>query len=430
MKRTIATLIGCLSLISTGANGTSPATPTELQSLVAQALARHPGLRAARLQAEAMEHRIGPAGSLPDPMIRLDLSNVPTSDWDFASTPMSGRQLGVSQQLPWPGLRAARERRARATAAAATARASDREAQIIHAVKRAWYELGFLDRAIDITGKNDQLLADFVRIAQTKYAVGRGLQQDVLKAQVAQSGLRDRLIVLRLQRRQAEVRLNAALDRDLETTVGRTADVMSTPRHRDVDELENLALQQRPALAALGYEVEGWQAAEAAARLQGRPDFEVSAAYRQRDFSTDPVRGSDFISAAVAVRLPIWRQRNEQEQETEARLNVRAITAEQEALALQIRLQIRERYLDVKAHDERMRWLRTAIIPQAKQSLNGALAGYQVDKVDFLTLLDSQVSLLEFEIDVYRHLTEAEKLMAQIEMTVGVQLTGAEEMQR
>ena len=296
-------------------------------------------------------------------------------------------------------------------------------------MKRAWYELAFIDRAIDITSKNDKLLADFVRIAQTKYAVGRGLQQDVLKAQVSQSGLGDRLIVLHLQRRQAEARLNAALDRDLATTVERTPDITSTPRHLDVVRLEELALAQRPALLALGHEIEGWHAAQAVAQLQGRPDFEVSAAYRQRDFTADAVGGSDFVSVAVAVGLPLWKKRNEQEQEAEARLNARAVMAAQEALALEIRLEIRQRYLEVEAHDERMRWLRTAIIPQAQQSLSAVLAGYQVDKVDFLTLLDSQVSLLEFEIDVYRHLTEAEKIMAQIEMAVGTRLD-AEETER
>ena len=69
-----------------------------------------------------------------------------------------------------------------------------------------------------------------------------------------------------------------------------------------------------------------------------------------------------------------------------------------------------------------MRGVRTAIIPQAQQSLSAALAGYQVDKVDFLTLLDSQVSLFDFDTDVYRHLTEAEKILAQIEMAVGTRL--------
>lgn len=422
MKRTILTVAVWVSVLP-GADAAPAAGSTpDLQGLIAEALDRHPDLRAAQLQAEAMEYRVGPAGALSDPMIRLDLNNVPTSDWDFSSTPMSGRQLGVSQRLPWPGVRAARERAARAAAAGALSRAADREARVVHDVKRAWYELAFLDRAIDIAGRNEQLLADFVHIAQTKYAVGRGLQQDVLKAQVSQSGLRERLIVLRAQRRQAEAGLNAALNRDLDRPVGRTPELTPTPLRHDAGALEEMAVRRRPVLAALGHDVDHWRAAEAVARLEGRPDFEVSVAYRQRDFTADPVRGSDFVSAAVAVSLPLWRDRKEYEQASEARLRARAAEATREALALQIRLDIRQGYVAVEAHRERMRWLRTAIIPQAQQSLSAALAGYQVDKVDFLTLLDSQVSLLDFDTDVYRHLTEAEKILAQIEMAVGTRL--------
>ena len=415
-----------LSLLSVRVDAvpTGDANP-DLQSLIAEALAHHPSLQAAQLQAEALQHRVRPAGALPDPMVRLDLNNVPTSDWDFSSTPMSGRQLGISQRLPWPGLRAARERVAMAAAAAGAARAVDGEAQIVYDVKHAWFDLVFLDRAIAITGRNEELLADFVRIAQTKYAVGGGLQQDVLKAQVSQSALQERLIVLRARRQQAEASLNAAVNRDLETPVAASVQLSPTRLRFDAQQLEELALQH-PSLAALGHDIERWESVAAAARLEACPDFELSAAYRQRDFSNEPVNGSDFVSAAITVSLPIWRGRKEQELAAAARLNAQATQSARQALALQIRLEIRRRYLQLEGHRERHRWLRSAIIPQAQQALSASLAGYQVDRVDFLTLLDSQVNLLDYEVDAYGHLTEVEKILAQIEMAVGTQLFSQE----
>jgi len=35
-----------------------------------------------------------------DPMLKFELSNVPLSKFDFDSTPMSGKQLMLSQKLP------------------------------------------------------------------------------------------------------------------------------------------------------------------------------------------------------------------------------------------------------------------------------------------------------------------------------------------
>ena len=193
----------------------------------------------------------------------------------------------------------------------------------------------------------------------------------------------------------------------------------------DAQQLEELALQH-PSLAALGHDIERWESVAAAARLEACPDFELSAAYRQRDFSNEPVNGSDFVSAAITVSLPIWRGRKEQELAAAARLNAQATQSARQALALQIRLEIRRRYLQLEGHRERHRWLRSAIIPQAQQALSASLAGYQVDRVDFLTLLDSQVNLLDYEVDAYGHLTEVEKILAKIEMAAGTQLFSQE----
>jgi outer membrane protein TolC len=63
--------------------------------------------------------------------------------------------------------------------------------------------------------------------------------------------------------------------------------------------------------------------------------------------------------------------------------------------------------------------IKTGIIPQARQSLESALAGYSVDKVDFLTLIDNQVTLLKWEIKYHRQLTDYEQNLAALEHVVG-----------
>ena len=62
------------------------------------------------------------------------------------------------------------------------------------------------------------------------------------------------------------------------------------------------------------------------------------------------------------------------------------------------------------------------IIPQAEQSYNSALAGYQVGKVDFLTLMDNLLTLFRYRIDYYRALTDYQRDVARLEATSGVTL--------
>lgn len=397
----------------------------DLDSLIAEAHANNPSISALRSRVEAARERIPQAGALMDPMLRFELSNVPLSDLDFVSTPMTGKQLMLSQRFPWWGKLAARERMASHEAGAIEANHDERVLVVTHMVRQAYHTLAFVDRATQITQQNQQLLSDFVRIAQSKYAVGRGLQQDVLRAQVSLSEIGDRLIVLRQQRGRLEAQLNTVLNRPPRTPLRGIAAVEFTPFDVRPDTLQQMALASRPALRSIEHRRLRWEAAEELADRQRRPDIDVIAGYRQRDnMPMDPVQGSDFITLGLSINLPIYQDRKQDRQEAEARAHQRAASADWEVVAQQIGGTIQQLLVDAEAHRDRAHLLRTAIIPQADQSLSSSLAGYQVDKVDFLTLLNAQVTLFNYEIAVYRHITEYEKVLADIEAVVGQTITG------
>ena len=402
----------------------APAEPPglDLERLVEEALAANPGLKALEHRAAAAAARVPAAGALQDPSLKLELSNVPFSPFDLDGSPMSGRQVTLSQKLPYPGKRKVRERAASHAAAAASAARRERELTVADMVKQAYYELAFLDRAIAVAGRNRELLKDFVRIAQSKYSVARGPQQDVLKAQVSLSSLRDRLLMLEGQRRRAGAQLNAVLNRPPGEPVGRTPPIEPTPLDIDAARLRETALGERPLLNGLRARGDRWRAVEELADRERRPDFQVSAAWRQRGFREDPVAGSDFFSAGVMLNLPVYQGRRQDREVAAARAEARAVEAELEAESRELALRIEQLRIDAETHLREMELFRDAIIPQADQSLAAAIAGYQVDEVDFLTLLDNQVTLLNFEIDYYRHLSQYEKTLARLEAVVGRRL--------
>ena len=413
----------CVLLLAPGLNlADSEAQTPQLEVLISEALSRHPRLQVLQAQTRAQGHVEAPAAAWPDPMVRFDLINIPTSEWDTHSSPMSGRQVGVAQRLPWPGRRDADRWQASTQTQIAAARADDAEAGIVNAVKQAFYELSFVDRALVITTRNQNLLQDFVRIAQTKYSVGRGRQQDILKAQVSLSGLGDRLLVLHARRDVAEARLNALRDRDVTAPMPAPTPLEVTAFERDLAELTQLAFEARPMLRGLKHQVEHWHAAEQVARLATRPDVDVNIAYRQRSFDTDPVAGSDFVSAGIAIRVPLWRHQRQHQQVAAARQRQVAATRQLAAAQLDIELKLRELLVKAALHRAEMELLEDAILPQAQQALTASIAGYRVDHVDFLTLLDAQVTLQQFDIDLHRHHIDYEKTLASLEAVVGVRL--------
>jgi len=299
----------------------------------------------------------------------------------------------------------------------------DRTGLIVNLVKQDYFNLAFIERSIEITKKNEQLLKDFVHIAEKKYEVGRGLQQDILKAQVTLSSLKDRLINLRRAQQKSKARLNTVLNRPPQTSIGKPSTLVPTFFSFEVDTLQTLTLANRPLLRGVQEKVQRWQAVERLAKLASRPDFDVSVGYRQRAFMPfDPVRGSDFLSVGVMLNLPIYQGSKQDQQVIEARARQREALADYEAKKQQLYNEVQQLYIDVRAYQEEVVLFRTAIIPQAKQALDVAIVAYQVDKVDFLTLLSNQVSLFNFEIDHFRYQIEYEKSLAELEAVVGKRL--------
>ena len=397
------------------------ANELDLDALIQEALKNNPNLSVLRARLSAFEAKIPQAGALEDPFFRFEASNIPLSNFDLDSTPMSGNQFVLSQKFPLPGKHRARERSAQFAADAVAWQLRDRERAIANAVEQPFLSLTYLIRAIAITKKNRVLLRDLVRTARTKYAVGKGLQQDVLKAQVSLSELDTQLIGLRAEKQLAEARLNAVLNRPLQSPLGAPPDTIGLSRvPLDADALHALADEARPTLHAMARWVAMWRANVEAAQRNYWPDVTLSLGYRQRGFApNDPVKGSDFISLGVGIQVPIFGGRKQRQQIAEARANTRAAEARKAAERQQIHYEIQRLVIEAARHRESAELFRTAMLPQAEQSLASALAGYRVDKVDFLTLLDNQMTLLNFEIAHYRHVIAHEKRIADLEAVVG-----------
>jgi outer membrane protein TolC len=376
-------------------------------------------LAADEAASQAAQHRIGPASSLDDPRLRYELVNIPRDDLDLDSTPMSGQQLRLSQRLPFPGLLGQRELAASAAARAASERVEDRRLRVASDVERAWAELGFAQRAVGITNRNVDLLRQLAQIAAAKYRVGSGLQQDVLRAQVQLTALLQERIRREAAVRGAEAALAAVLDLPPETRLPRTTELADASPLPDADGMLGRLDEVSPLLRSLTARVEEAERQERVAVLEGYPDFDLGIGYRVRERAPgDPVAGDDFLSAGVTLRLPInrtkWKERI-----AEKRALLRRAKADYRAARAGIRDAVRTAFAGLVSADAQVTLLDGGLIPQARQSLESSRSGYRVDKVDFLSLVNSQVSLLQAELRLIRAVADRRIAFAGIESAFG-----------
>lgn len=418
-------LLLCASLALLGAaspNADVPPDPLPLRWCVDRAHAANPDLGVARAVSDAAEARVYPAGALPDPRFRYELSNVPTGDLDLNSTPLSGHQLGLSQRLPFPGLLGSQRDAARSAAEAAEEEFGDESRKIAAAAERAWVELGFAQRALDVTVENIDLLRQLAKIAEAKYGVGEGLQQDVIRAQVALTDLLDERLRREAAIRSAEARLGNVLDLPPSTALPRTASLRETTPLPQLTTLLDQLEATSPRLRALTQRIEEAEHRENVARLEGYPDFDLGFGYRVRQrVAGDAVDGDDFLGASVTIRLPLdrrkWRARV-----TERNAFLRRSKADYRRFRAALRGAAKERYADLERADQQIALLEGGLLPQARQSLDSSRSGYEVDKVDFLSLIDSQVRLLDAQLRLERAIADRRAAFAAVEASVGASL--------
>ncbi len=396
--------------------------PLPLSWCLERAADANPEVAADAASAEAAQHRITPAGAWEDPRIGYEASNVPVGRWDFSSTPLSGHQFHVEQKIPFPGLLGSRKAAARAAADAAGSDLAARRIEVAAEVERTWAELGFAQRAFEITERNVELLRQLVQVAEARYRVGLGLQQDVLRAHVELTAL------LRQQLRRtaaiegAEAALAALLDLPPDAGLPRTASLAESAALPLLADLLERMETHNPQLRAVAARVEEVERRRRTAELEGYPSFDLNAGYRVRkNVPGDPVEGDDFVHAGVTIRLPVnrakWRARVAEQDAL-----LRRARASRRAVLASLRDRVRASFAElVRAHDEHS-LIASGLLPQARQSLSSSRAGYEVGRVDFPSLVDTQIRLLDAELRLERATVDRRAAFAALEAAVGGEL--------
>ncbi|NOY85051.1 MAG: TolC family protein [Nitrospirae bacterium] len=393
----------------------------QLQDAISEALVSNPGLARMGSQAKALAQKPSQAETLPDPHLSLNARNLPTDSFNLEQEPMTQIQIGIMQSFPFPGKLALKKETAQFQAQAAEKSVSETRLFLIRQVKTRWWSIFKNDRALEIIQQNKALLTQFVEIAQTKYKVGKGLQQDVLLAQLELSKLLDLEITLYAKRRKAEAALNGLLNRATNQSI-RLPDIVSEtlPPMPNEKRLLQDYKKDRPLLAAVKDRIFAARSRLSLAKKGFEPDFKLGAVYGYRD-GQNPGRGdrSDFVSLLFSMNLPVYgktKQSKAIDQRLDELTTARWSLSEQQK---QIEAEISSALASYRQLSDQVSLFKTGIIPQAKQTVASMLSGYQVNKVDFLNLVRAQLTLYNFEIQYWKTLSEANMTLAQLAHVVG-----------
>jgi outer membrane protein TolC len=393
----------------------------QLRELVAEAARNSPEIRAANNERLASQHRVSPAGALDDPMLEAGVLNAPLNSLRLNREDMTMKMLGLSQKFPFPGKRGLRQDVAAKDAESIAYAYQETVNRVNRDVKTAYFELAFVTESARLVEKNKQVLEQFLKISESRYSVGQGNQADVLKAQTQLSRMADELIKLGRERQVIEAELARALGRGQ----GGSAPVPGALQLREaplqLEVLQEAAFKERPQILGLRSLIDRGGKTLELARKDYYPDFDVKFSWGQRDKTTDGMRRDELVSLTVAINLPVWRETKRDPRVAEAMaMRDQAIDLYQAQLN-EISSKLRQQVANAEQSLKSARLYETGILPQARLAVESSLAAYRVNRVDFLTLLDNQMTVLNYEVSYASALSSYNKALAEIELLTGKQ---------
>jgi cobalt-zinc-cadmium efflux system outer membrane protein len=188
----------------------------------------------------------------------------------------------------------------------------------------------------------------------------------------------------------------------------------------NLTDLQRQAEKNRPMFEAFDALIDQYKAQRKLAMLNYKPDFTLWGGYRWRDNGL-PDGGTDFVSAGISVNLPIHRARLDAAV-AEADSALRMAHQKRNDFRNKVDLTIHRAMTKFDQAGQLVKLYKSGIIPQAEQTYQATLSAYQVDKVDFLNLLDAVMSLYRYDIDYARAISDQQRSRAQLEAAAGIGL--------
>lgn len=427
MRRSL--LLTALALIALApgdsAAGQIAADTLSLAEALALAEERNPRLAAVRAAAEASRSREPSFRVPPDPFVQVGVMNfsIPGFETDMATSMAPSIQL--MQMIPFPGKLSMSGRIAERTTAMIRADAREAWWEVRAATAMAFYEIYAVDRQLEVMRKTLRLLVDFQRVAEAMYGAGTGRQSDVLRAGVEVARMDAEIARMRAMREAAAARLNALLNRAADTPVPMAVYPrlpLSTP---GLDTLRGWAEVSRPMLERGRTGVERARTQRSLAGRELWPDFTIGFQYGQRSAAMGTER---MGSAMIGFTLPIFAGSRQLRMRDEAAAMERMASADLTEMRAGVDGRIRELLADLERARTLIRLYRQDVLPQAGANVESALSSYRVGAVDFLTLVDAQMTLNRYEQEHYGLLAQYGAAIADLEMTIGREVPVTEQI--
>jgi outer membrane protein, heavy metal efflux system len=413
-------LIFVFSFSAAPANANTNANK-ELTTLVKELLNNNPELKSLVHKINAANNNVSQAGWIDDPRFGIEASNIPLDNASLQRTPMTGIQLYLRQNIPFPTKLGTKKKISRSQKDQIKFAYLEKLNQLVSQFKQIYYEYAYTKNAIAINYKNKRRLDALATILEARYATGKTPQQDVLKTKLESDKIQDNIIQLTKISNILLARLNTLLARQNSKSLKIKGSATTKQPSHSLATLQNMATTHRPWLKITDYEIKETRYQHSLAKQELLPNFDFSVGYRIRDYVVgDPVSGEDFLSAGVSINMPfLWTLPRHAKKISENKHKVLSSENKKRAIEQEVIYQVSKAYHDVQMLKSQVHLYQSKLLPQSKTTVDSSLTSYEAGEADYMSLISSQLAKFQHELMLVRHRYDYAIKVALLESAVG-----------
>ena len=389
----------------------------ELPSLIRVAVERNPKVSAAKARWQATIEQYPQVTALPDPMFMYGyfLRSVETR------VGPQRHRVSFSQAFPYPGTLDAAGEVVKKAIEIERVKHEQVIRDLIVELKLSYHELAYLQRAVELTRQNHELVASILTIATARYAEGKATLNDVLKAQSQLAQLEYDFILLEELQRVEHANINGILSVPSATPLGATVPVAYEPLDVALADVEKQALAKRQELRIAALTIEKATERIALAELQTKPmlKFDLMTIETGEALMLDaPGSGKNPFSIGFGVTIP-WSSLKNSSKVREAQQNHEVVTANKRVLEDETKVALQKVYFRLENARRLVELYETTLIPQAGAAIEVAETWHQEGPKSITGFLETQSVWLNFNLARLRAIADYQQNVARLEKLVG-----------
>lgn len=390
-----------------------------LNQLIQEAVSKNPILLSLDYQIKAQNARISWIKIRPDPFFTnsTNTHKAPFRYDTLGEDPMNQVQFILGQEFPFPGKL---KLKGRIESSELEKIKQDYELvklELTSRLKKAYYDLFFTTKALEITQEIKQLLETLISTVKAKYEVGEGNQQDLLKLQLEVTKLLDSIETFKKDRESFISEINSIVVRPQDTDIKEIEEVTKQSFSLKLPDLLEMYKERYPLLLGQKALIEKSEYGIKLAKKEYYPDYSIEGGYGLRTGPLDPM-----YMFQVMTSLPVYYRSKQRKQVEEAVSSLKAQEENYHAIVIEAEKKIKNLHIQIEKNNTLIELLEGGLIPQARLTVKSSVAAYKVNKTDFLNLLDNIRTLLEFQIKYFQYLTDYQKAIAELEPLIGREL--------